>query len=222
MNRKGIIKIFVDIGMTLLLLLLMAYSLVGVQAHEWLGVGIFVLFVVHHALNRKWTRSVVRGRYTAVRSLQTGLAFCVMTTMVGSMVSGVLLSRYVFAVLPISGGRSFARTLHMLSAYWGFVFMSLHLGFHWNLVLSMARRAGTKPSNARSWLIRSVGILIAGYGIYAFAIREIGSYLLFRTQFVFFDFEEPLGMFLLDYVAVMGLFVFIGHYGTEGLKRLSR
>ena len=33
-----------------------------------------------------------------------------------------------------------------------------------------------------------------------------------RNQFVFFDFEEPLIFFFGDYLAVMGLFVFIGHY----------
>ena len=55
-----------------------------------------------------------------------------------------------------------------------------------------------------------------------FVKREIGSYMLLRIQFVFFNFEEPLIFFLLDYAAVMGLFVFIGHYLTEILKYCSR
>lgn len=41
---------------------------------------------------------------------------------------------------------------------------------------------------------------------------------LLKTPFVFFDFEEPLILFFLDYLAVMGLFVCIGHYGSKLLR----
>ena len=34
--------------MTLCLMLLMSYSLIGEQAHEWIGMGMFVLFILHH------------------------------------------------------------------------------------------------------------------------------------------------------------------------------
>ncbi len=222
MKRKRIIRVLVDAAMSGVLLLLMAYSLVGEQAHEWLGIGIFVLFIMHHILNRKWTRSMARGRYPVSRILQTLLVFCVCLTMLGSMVSGVILSRYALSFLPISGGRAFGRTLHMLSAYWGFVCMGLHLGFHWNTMLGMANRTGTKRSAIWGWMLRCLGVLIAAYGVYAFVKRDIGSYLLLRTHFVFFDFEEPLALLLLDYAAVMGLFVWIGHYGTKAVKRVSR
>lgn len=221
MNRKQTVRICTDAAMTALLLLLMAYSLIGPQTHEWLGIGMALLFVIHHILSRKWTRSILQGRYPAFRILQTVLALCVLLSMVGSMVSGVILSRYALSFLPISGGRAFARTLHMLSAYWGFVCMSLHLGFHWNIMLRLAGRNMQNMSIPRTWLLRGLGILIAAYGIYAFVKRDIGSYMLLKTQFVFFDFEEPLGLFLLDYAGAMGLFVWLGHYGTEAVKGLS-
>lgn len=35
MKRKTILKIAVDIGMTVMLLLLMTYELIGAAAHEW-------------------------------------------------------------------------------------------------------------------------------------------------------------------------------------------
>ena len=61
-------------------------------------------------------------------------------------ISGVVLSRYRFSFLPFGNGLSFARNMHMLSAYWGFVFMSLHLGFHWNMMMGMARTASDSIS----------------------------------------------------------------------------
>lgn len=43
-----------------------------------------------------------------------------------------------------------------------------------------------------------------------------------KIQFVFFDPEEPVIYFLLDYVAVMWLFVFIDHYFAEILRYCSQ
>lgn len=62
-------------------------------------------------------------------------------------------------------------------------------------------------------LLRAGAALISLWGLYAFIHRELGIYLLLQTAFVFFDFEEPLALFLLDYLAIMGLLAVIGYYG---------
>ena len=221
MRAKQILKIAVDVAMTIALLLLMAYELIGQAAHEWLGIGVFTLFVLHHILNRHWHRGVFKGRYTAMRWMQTTLVILILLTMCGSMVSGILLSRYALSFLPFNGGGAFARNVHMLSAYWGFVLMSLHLGFHWNMVVRMVKILVTKPSKLRKYILRSISLLIAGYGVYAFFKRDIGSYMILANQFVFFDFEEPFLWFLLDYMACMGTCISIGHYGSALFKNVK-
>lgn len=121
------------------------------------------------------------------------------------------LSRYVFPFLPSHGGYEMAGKMHVLCAYWGFVLMSLHLGIHWRMLLSIVRRY-LKPTNLRRWIARIVAYLFAGYGIIAFVRRDVGTYLLLKSHFVFFDYSEPVAFFLIDYLAVMGLFVLIGFY----------
>ena len=219
MKRKQIARIVVDVLMTAVLLLLMAYSLVGETTHEWLGIGMGVLFVCHHVLNRRWSRNLLKGKYSPYRILQATLAALVMLTMLGSMVSGIFLSRHALGSFPARPAQAWARTVHMLSAYWGFVFMSLHLGLHWNTTMSMAGKLFKGPSPVRSGIVRMIGVIIAGYGLYAFFKREIGSYIFLRNQFVFFDYTEPLILFLLDYIAVMGLFVCLGHYLAKAARR---
>lgn len=108
--KKQSVKIIVDVIMTVILMLLMAFELIGRTAHEWLGVGMFVMFVIHHILNRKWTSHLLKGKYTPIRIFQTLLAVLVLVCILCSMVSGIVLSRYVFSFLPIEGGRSWART----------------------------------------------------------------------------------------------------------------
>ncbi len=214
-------KLAVDAAMTVALLLLMAYGLVGEAAHEWLGMGMFILFLAHHVLNRKWLPAIGKGKYTPARMIQTLLAGVIFLCMLGSMVSGIFLSRYVFSFLPKHGGEELAGQVHIFCAYWGFVCMSLHLGLHWSMMLAMARKH-LQPSPLRTWSLRLAGWLWALYGAFAFHRRGIGLYLLLRSHFVFYDYSEPVIFFLIDYFSVMALFVLIGYYFIQGLKRLAR
>ena len=100
--------------------------------------------------------------------------------------------------------------------------MSVHLGFHWSMMTGMAKRLFTKPSVVRKWAGRTLALVISGYGAYAFVKRDIGDYMLLRSHFVFFDYEEPLVFFYLDYIAVMGLFLLIGNYVCLGLRMIGK
>ena len=213
MRTKMKLKTATDLLMSVALLLLMAYEQIGGQAtHEWIGMGMFVLFILHHILNRKWIKNLFRGKYTALRVMQTVLAALVLISMLGSLISGIILSRHVFAFLPVHGKGAFGRILHMLSAYWGFVFMGLHLGFHWNMMMGMAGKMAKTSSGARKWALRAIAAFLVGYGVYAFIKREIGSYMFLKSHFVFFDFEDPVVLFLFDYMAAAAVFVCAGHY----------
>lgn len=149
------------------------------------------------------------------------LVTAVLLCMTGSMVSGIVLSYHVFGFLPFHGELSWARTLHLLCSYWGLIMMSLHIGFHVSVIIGMVR-THIGLSSRRTWLLRIVGAAIAVYGAVAFVRREIRSYLFLKNMFVFLDFTEPLVGFFLDYAAIMGLFVFMGHYFTGFLKWFHR
>jgi len=87
-----------------------------------------------------------------------------------------------------------------------------------HMMMGMARKFVNRKSVIRTWMLRTIAVLIAGYGVYAFARRGIGRYMLMLDHFVFFDFDEPIIFFIADYVAVMGLFVFVGHYISDGIN----
>ncbi len=222
MKKKFICKIVIDMTMTVLLLFLMARQLTGDFAHEWLGAAMFVLWIAHHILNRSWYSHLFKGKYTSVRILQTVTDFAVLISMLGLMMSGIILSREVFAFLPISRGIALARSLHVLSAFWGFVLMALHLGLHWNMILGVVRKATGPVSSKATWVIlRMAAVLIAGYGFYAFLKNQFLSYMFLISSFVFFDFERPVLLFFTEYIAIMGLFIFLAHYASKGAQRLT-
>lgn len=206
----------VDFLMTAALLFLMSYSLISETAHEWTGMGMFLLFLIHLILNRKWLQSLGRGRYPAYRVVQTVLVAVCFLAMLCLMASGIILSNHIFTGLNIRGWSALARQAHLLCSYWGFVLMSLHLGFHWGMILAAVRQlAGMR------WF-RWLGWLTATYGVYAFWKRDLPDYLFLRTHFVFFDYEEPVLSFFADYLAIMGLFVFCGYCVSRLLRRGQR
>ena len=211
-------KILVDIGMTVCLPLLMAYGLIGEAAHEWIGMAMFVLFLLHLFLNKKWLGGVGKGRYSPARIVQTVLNTLIFLCMMGCMVSGILLSRYLFVFLPEHGGEELSEKLHMLCSFWGFVLMCLHLGTHWGMLLAMMRKKW-KPSRQLARCLQAVGYLAVPIGISAFLRRNVGDYLFMRSHFVFYDYEESAAFFLLDYLLIMILFVALGHVGMKCLRK---
>lgn len=224
LKPKMVLKLVVDMIMTILLFLLMAYLLVGETVHEWMGLAMFILFIFHHALNWKWYRNLFRGKYTPLRIWQTVLNILLLAAMIALMVSGIILSREVFDFLDISGGMGIARTLHMLASYWGFLFMSMHLGLHWSMVMGMIRRAAgiRNPSGIRTWALRILAVMLCGYGIYAFRKNGIASYMFLQSHFVFFDMSQPLASFFAEYLGMMGLWAVFSYYMGKLLGRLGR
>lgn len=223
MKPKAVFKIVIDILMTFGLLFLMGYPFWGDFAHEWAGAGMFLLFIAHHILNVGWYKSLLRGKYTPSRIFQLIVDVLVFLSMIGLMISGVILSNHVFAFLDIHGGMSFARLLHMAASSWGFVLMALHLGLHWGLFLGIAKKVlkPKQPSLVRKILLPLLGAGIAIYGLIVFAQRDLLTYMLVRTLFVFLDFSESIPLFYLDYLAMMGAFIFLAYYISMLLRKLS-
>lgn len=125
---------------------------------------------------------------------------------------------------PIHGPMATARTLHLAASYYlRFVLMSIHLGFHWSMVLGLFRRLWNRKKIpvAFAWLLRFIAIFIAGYGAYCFHKENILSYMFLKQEFVFFDFEQSAVSVFARYITMMGLWIFIGFYTVKGLRKIT-
>lgn len=110
--------------------------------------------------------------------------------------------------------QALGRMLHMLCAYWGFLFMGLHVGAHWPALAAGMKRRG--------WL-RVLAALAALYGAFAFFRRGFPEYMFLQSMFVFFDYEEPLLFFFLDYLAILAMMAWIGNMAARvTLKQTNR
>lgn len=213
----------IDLLMTVLLLCLMAYQITGEALHEWFGAGMLLLFIAHHILNIRWYGNLFKGKYKSLRILQTFVNFSVLISMLCLGYSGIVLSRHVFAALPIGGPMATARSMHMAASYWGFVLMSVHLGMHWGMIVGMFKRLlkGRKMPGAAVWGLRLVAAVIAGYGLFCFIQKDIVSYMFLKNQFVFFDFEQSAISVFAEYIAMMGFWIFVSFYIIRGIGKIS-
>lgn len=214
---KKRIKIIVDIAMTVLLPMLMAYSLIGEKFHEFIGTLMFVLFILHHVLNRKWYGSLFKGKYHARRIFQTMLDVLLIVFMLVQPISGILMSKHLYTFIQIPGISADVREIHLCLAYWGFVLLCIHAGTHLIAPIKKLRK------NKAGFCMAIVAVAaVSLYGIYAFIKRQFPDYMLRKTAFVFFDYSEPRMGFFLDYLAIMVLFMLFGCLAAIGLTCLDR
>lgn len=210
------LRMILDIAMTVLMPLLMAYSLIGETFHEIIGTLIFILFIIHHMLNRKWSGALFKGRYSPDRVFRTGINALLFAFMILQPLSGILMSKHLYTFLPSLPLSAQARSVHMLMAYWGYVLLSVHAGTHLTAPLTKLRR---NRRGAFPLLITTLAA-VSLYGAYAFVKRGFPEYLSAKTVFAFFDYSEPVLLFLLDYLAVMAACMMIGWLLPSGLNRI--
>ena len=210
------LRMTLDIAMTVLMPLLMAYSLIGETFHEIIGTLIFILFILHHVLNRKWSEALFKGRYSPGRVFRTAINALLFAFMILQPLSGILMSKHLYTFLPSLPLSAQARSVHMLLAYWGYVLLNIHAGTHLTAPLAKLRRnrRGASP------LLITALAAVSLYGAYAFVKRGFPEYLFAKTMFAFFDYGEPVLLFLLDYLAVMAACMMIGWLLLNGLNRI--
>ena len=216
MSRKTVKTAF-DVLMTAALPVMMAYSLAGETLHEIVGTAMLALFITHHILNRKATAAMFKGKQTPVRLLGTVVNLLLFVIMICLPISGIVLSKHLYTWLPTDGLSAIARTAHLLLSYWGFVLMSFHLGLHADLWLNRL-----KKRKAAFIVLSIVLMLITAYGIHVFIANRLYEYMFLITQFVFFDFDNPLILTLAEYISMIVLFAWIGYWLKKAITKNRR
>lgn len=204
-------KRIVDLLMTVLLLFLMAFQVTGETAHEWLGMGMFVLFLLHQWLNRGWYRALFKGRYGLVRSLWTAVNALLLASFLVTAVSGMMMSRNALAFLNLRSGTYWARLAHLSGSWWSFVLTGLHLGLHWGMV------AGRLPGGRKGAALNALAVLVAGWGLHLFLLKDIASYLFLATQFAFLDYEKAAVLVLAENLAMLSFWILLAYQGYKAL-----
>lgn len=220
MNWRLFSRLTLDFLGAGLMVLALAYDWLGNTIHEVVGTGMFVLMIVHNVLNRRWYGTIAKRRREVRRTITTAINLALLMAMLALLISSLMISRVVFAFLFLDGD-FMARQIHTLAAYWALIFVAIHLGMHWMMVMSAARSLFgiTGKSAVRTAILRVLAVTIAAYGVQSSFAMSIGSKLILYFTFDFWDFREEAVGFFLHYMSIIGLYVFIAHYLGKWLWR---
>lgn len=217
-----LIRLVIDFSMTVLMLVAMAYHITGNAIHELVGVFLLVLFLLHNILNRRWYKTIFKGKHNFRRilSLIVNLLFLVSMTVV--MVSSVPISQDIFPFIPINNDM-ILRKIHVLTSYWGFIFMAVHIGLSWGTMLNAARKMTgiTNPSRIRTFTLRVIAMLFVVYGVQASFERDMVYKLTIYNPFGW-GFDESTMEFILDYLSIMGIYIAGTHYALKIVQKQEK
>lgn len=208
-------QLVLDTAMTILMVFAFAYQLTDNLYHEVIGASLFVLFIIHNILNRKWYKNLWVGKYSRLRILSTIINVLILLSMIILAGSSIMISRDIFAFLNVKSGFLY-RSIHTTTAQWALIFISVHLGLHWNMIMKAFGRNIIKgKKNFTTWILRGISCVIALKGIYAFGILNISSKLFMGSTFGYWDFKNHLIDFFISYLCVIGLYVMGTYYAVR-------
>ena len=139
----------IDIVALLVYLVVANPVFTGIGIHEWLGLGLFVVFLIHVVMHIDWVGATLRGKKnTEAANENQSLA------RKGNLILDVLVL-IVFAVVTVSGmgisgtvlptfglyvdGYYFWNPLHSISAKILLALLLLHIALHWKWIIAAVK-----------------------------------------------------------------------------------
>lgn len=123
-------------GMCILLILLMSYQITGQMLHEYIGMAMTILVIIHQILNIKWYKSLFKGKYNLNRLLTITVNILLIASFIFTAFCGMAMSNYAVPFLYGIAQTSFVRRMHLAMSHWSFVLMGIHLGLHIPLIFA--------------------------------------------------------------------------------------
>lgn len=174
-KKKLSLKIVFDIALFIIWVVLMAYSLTGAFLHELIGLISVGLILLHIVFNYKWVLSVSKKVFSSrfsMNSFKYLLDFVLLFMLLFVGISGILISKKILFMIYASD-LSLWIYLHHVSAYITMIAISVHIGIHGKMILSVFRSCF---SIERKNKVRSIVLEIFAMAIIIWGIAESFDY----------------------------------------------
>ncbi len=209
---KNIFKKVIDVVLTVLLLFIMAYQVTGEERHEWLGIGMTALLIVHHILNIKWYGALFKGKYRPYRIALTALNTILLISIAMTAICGISMSVYAVPSMYGKINMMFARKMHLAMSYWSFILMGIHIGFH-------VKAMTAKLANKAKIIFTTISAVISSIGLWLFLKNDITNYIFFKTHFALLDYDKSKSLIFFENLAMLVLWVFSGSQLSKLLQK---
>ena len=154
MDRKSKRSLIVDAAALAAYLIAANPALTGVPIHEWVGVGLFVVFLVHVVQHFDWVVETVRTLIDHPSASRVGhfiLDILILVAFMVCTVSGLLVSGTVLQAFGLyADGYFFWDPLHAASAKALLALLVVHIAVHWRWIVRHVRGKASDRRGASS------------------------------------------------------------------------
>lgn len=130
-------KLYLDVILLVIMLLLMNYNFTGGFLHEFLGIAIFILFIWHNVKNFKWitaiTKNIMKGKVNSKILTNYIVDVILWISLILVTISGIFISKSLFVFISISN-QDIWYLIHLYSAYIFLGIIFLHVILHGKMI----------------------------------------------------------------------------------------
>lgn len=178
--------------------------------------------LVSHCNYHQDGHGIIKGTYNVRRILSIAVNLLFLVSMIVVLISSVPISRDVFPYIPVENDM-ILRQIHVMTSYWGFIFMAVHIGISWGTIINAVRKMTgiTSTSHIRTMALRVIEVLIVVYGVQTSFERDMLSRLTIYNPFGW-SFDESSMGFLIDHLAIMGIYISGTHYVLKFVRKQDK
>jgi hypothetical protein len=168
--KKNIVKIILDIIMSVLLFLMYSKRVISISFHEIGGLIVCGLVLIHMGINRKWIVGVTKRLFDKSLPTKTKIGYVINSLLFISVtfiaISGIIISKSLFA--GMFNGSAVWKSVHYFSSAIIIILAGIHIGLHWTFIKNMFVKALKLPSavaKAMGIICLSIILIYGGYSL---------------------------------------------------------
>jgi hypothetical protein len=141
-------KFIIDATALIFYLLAANPTLTGLAVHEWMSLGIIIVFLVHCIANFDWIIDTIKKHKANASTANLVLDVTILVVFMVVTVSGLMVSRHVLPLLGfVAPGYFFWSPLHSIAAKVMLALLLVHVVVHFKWVATLRRRKGQKNTD---------------------------------------------------------------------------
>ena len=168
---KNYFKLFVDLFMGVLFVLLMNLGFTGLVFHEIVGTFIFLVFITHIILNMNWIKAV--GKRLTSDKIKTRekvkffLSVAIFLSVITMGVTGILISKCLFTSITVNNSNIFY-PIHKGAAMVSLSLLCVHIGVHLDYLISAVKsiKNGIKERAGKKVVLQCTLVIIILIALY--------------------------------------------------------
>ncbi len=184
-------KFYIDIILVVVYLIIMEPLFTKLKWHEWVGLGLGIIFLIHIIINWKWVTECTKkffNKMTPRLRLSYILNFLLLIAAIFMLLSSFAIAKNIdfswFGYIGLYYTFTWLK-IHVASAFTILIIGAIHLGLHWKWIAVAFRKIFAVSFKLSAYLTAIFAIIIVALGIFAFDYANL--WVTLERTFTFWD-----------------------------------